>query len=469
MKALHSKGGSPLSCFKAYDVRGKLGVELDEAIAWRIGRAYAEYLKPHTVVLGSDVRLTSAPLKTALANGLMDAGVDVIDIGCVGTEEVYFAVSHLGVDGGIEVTASHNPIEYNGMKFVGKNARPIGSDTGLHDIKALAEKSRFSHCNQRGGLSRRSTLNDYIRCLMGFVNTESFRPLKLVVNSGNGGAGHIVDAMEQYFLKNSVPITFVKIHHEPDGRFPNGIPNPLVLENRSVTANAVIAHSADMGIAWDGDFDRCFLFDETGKFIEGYYITGILAEAFLRKHPGEKIIHDPRLTWNTVDVVCRNGGTPIQSRTGHAFIKERMRRENAIYGGEMSAHHYFRDFSYCDSGMIPWLIVAELISKKGAPLSSFVDNGEEAYPCSGEINYRVGNPTEVIDKIEVHFRELSPQIDRTDGLSLEFSDWRMNLRTSNTEPLLRLNVESRGKKKLVAQRVNEIEQLIRTPGDINLK
>ena len=462
MKALHSKGGSPLSCFKAYDVRGKLGVELDEAIAWRIGRAYAEYLKPRTIVLGSDVRLTSAPLKTALANGLMDAGVDVIDIGCVGTEEVYFAVSHLGVDGGIEVTASHNPIEYNGMKFVGKNARPIGSDTGLHDIKALAEKSRFSHCDQRGELSRHSTLDDYIRCLMGFVNTESFRPLKLVVNSGNGAAGHIVDAMERYFLKNSVPITFVKIHHEPDGRFPNGIPNPLVLENRSVTADAVIAHSADMGIAWDGDFDRCFMFDETGKFIEGYYITGILAEAFLRKHPGEKIIHDPRLTWNTVDVVYRNGGTPIQSRTGHAFIKERMRRENAIYGGEMSAHHYFRDFSYCDSGMIPWLIVAELISKKGAPLSSFVDDGEEAYPCSGEINYRVGNPTEVIDKIEVHFRKLSPQIDRTDGLSLEFSDWRMNLRTSNTEPLLRLNVESRGKKKLVAQRVSEIEQLIRT-------
>ncbi len=449
-----------LSCFKAYDIRGRLGSELNESIAWRIGRAYGKYLKPRRVVVGSDVRPSSESLKQAVAEGLMDAGVDVIDIGLVGTEEVYFAAFHLDVDGGIEITASHNPMDYNGMKLVRQGAQPISGDTGLRDIQRLAERSDFPPVRQRGTLARQSILDDYIDHLLGFIEPARIKPLKLVVNAGNGAAGHIIDSLEQRFIEHAVPIDFIKIHHEPDGNFPNGIPNPLLPENRSATADAVIANSADMGIAWDGDFDRCFLFDEKGKFIEGYYIVGLLAEAFLSKHPGEKIIHDPRLTWNTIDIVNNNEGIPIQSKTGHAFIKERMRQENAIYGGEMSAHHYFRDFAYCDSGMIPWLLVAELLSTTGKSLSSLVGDREVAFPCSGEINYCVANSIDMMHKVEAYFQADNPIIDRTDGISMEFADWRMNLRASNTEPLLRLNVETRSNTEIVAMRVREIEQLM---------
>ena len=449
-----------LTCFKAYDIRGRLGTELDESIARRIGRAYGEHLQPKRVVLGADVRPTSEPLKAALAEGLMDAGVDVIDIGLAGTEEIYFAAFHLDVDGGIEVTASHNPIDYNGMKLVGKGAQPISGDSGLRDIQKLAESDNFAQPSQRGTLSPQCVLDDFIHCLLGFVDTNNFKPLKLVVNADNGAAGHVIDAMERAFQQSETPIEFIKIHHQPDGTFPNGIPNPLLPENRSATSNAVIEHKADMGIAWDGDFDRCFLFDETGKFIEGYYIVGLLAEAFLKKHPGEKIIHDPRLTWNTIDIVKQNGGMPIQSKTGHAFIKERMRSENAIYGGEMSAHHYFRDFAYCDSGMIPWLLVAELISTTEKPLSQLVGDMEATYPCSGEINYTVSNTDQIMANVEKHFSTANPVIDKTDGFSMEFSDWRMNLRASNTEPLLRLNVESRRNSELVKSKVSEIESVI---------
>lgn len=449
-----------LSCFKAYDIRGRLGSELNESIAWRIGRAYGKYLKPRRVVVGSDVRPSSESLKQAVAEGLMDAGVDVIDIGLVGTEEVYFAAFHLDVDGGIEITASHNPMDYNGMKLVRQGAQPISGDTGLRDIQRLAERGDFPPVRQRGTLARQSILDDYIDHLLGFIEPARIKPLKLVVNAGNGAAGHIIDSLEQRFIEHAVPIDFIKIHHEPDGNFPNGIPNPLLPENRSATADAVIANYADMGIAWDGDFDRCFLFDEKGKFIEGYYIVGLLAEAFLSKHPGEKIIHDPRLTWNTIDIVNNNEGIPIQSKTGHAFIKERMRQENAIYGGEMSAHHYFRDFAYCDSGMIPWLLVAELLSTTGKSLSSLVGDREVAFPCSGEINYCVANSIDMMHKVEAYFQADNPIIDRTDGISMEFADWRMNLRASNTEPLLRLNVETRSNTEIVAMRVREIEQLM---------
>ena len=451
-----------LTCFKAYDIRGRLGSELDDSIAYRIGRAYGAHLQPERVVVGADVRPTSESLKAALAKGLMDAGVDVIDLGLTGTEEIYFAAAHLDVDGGIEVTASHNPIDFNGMKLVGKGAKPISGDSGLRDIQKLAEDNEFPQTMPRGSLSQRSILDEYIQCLQSFVEAKNLKPLKLVVNAGNGAAGHVIDALESAFKKNAIPIEFVKIHHQPDGTFPNGIPNPLLPENRASTSSAVIQHKADMGIAWDGDFDRCFLFDENGKFIEGYYIVGLLAEAFLQKHPGEKIIHDPRLTWNTIDIVKQNGGTPIQSKTGHAFIKERMRKENAIYGGEMSAHHYFRDFAYCDSGMIPWLLVAELISTSGKSLSRLVGEMEAAYPCSGEINYSVSDPIEATAKVEKHFSGDNPGTDTTDGLSLEFPEWRMNLRASNTEPLLRLNVESRRNGELVKMKVAEIEHILRS-------
>ena len=449
-----------LSCFKAYDVRGKIGSELTEEIAYRIGRAFAQHLNAKCIVVGGDIRLTSESFKKALTKGILDFGADVIDIGMTGTEEIYFAAFHLDVDGGIEVTASHNPMDYNGMKFVGRGAKPISGDTGLKEIQRIAESQEFVSVNSQGNLTSQSILDDYISHLLGYIDITNLKPLKLVVNAGNGAAGHVVDAIEAKFKELNMPITFIKIHNEPDGTFPNGIPNPLLPQNRKATSDAVIANGAAMGIAWDGDFDRCFLFDEKGEFIEGYYIVGLLADAFLKKNPGEKIIHDPRLTWNTIDIVKRAGGTPIQSKTGHAFIKERMRAENAIYGGEMSAHHYFRDFAYCDSGMIPWMLVAELISQSGQSLSELVSARVEAYPCSGEINYKVKNTDESINRVRQSFESSAVKIDNTDGLSLEFSDWRLNLRASNTEPLLRLNIETKGNIQAVMQYVAKVEALI---------
>ncbi|EIJ35967.1 phosphomannomutase CpsG [Thiothrix nivea] len=449
-----------LTCFKAYDIRGKLGEELNEDVAYRIGRAYGAFVGGgKQVVVGGDVRLTSETLKLALANGLQDAGVNVIDIGMTGTEEIYFATFHLGVDGGIEVTASHNPMDYNGMKLVREGSKPISGDTGLKDIQRMAEENNFPPVTARGTLTQQSTLDAYVQHLLGYIDLQAIKPLKLVVNAGNGAAGHVVDAIEAEFQRLQVPITFIKVHNEPDGSFPHGIPNPLLPENRADTRDAVLAHQADMGIAWDGDFDRCFLFDEKGEFIEGYYIVGLLAEAFLQQHQGAKIIHDPRLTWNTVDVVIAAGGEPIQSKTGHAFIKERMRLEDAIYGGEMSAHHYFRDFAYCDSGMIPWLLVAQLMSVKGQTLSSLVDERIALFPCSGEINFHVADVKGCIAAVREHFAAQQPLvIDTTDGLSMEFTDWRFNLRGSNTEPVLRLNVESRQNMALVQEQVANISR-----------
>lgn len=450
-----------LTCFKAYDIRGRLGDELNEDIAYRIGRAYAQFLNAKRVVVGCDVRLASEPLKQALTKGLMDGGADVIDIGMAGTEEVYFAAFHLDVDGGIEVTASHNPMDYNGMKLVRRGAQPISGDTGLKAIQVLAEANQFVPIVAAPGtLTRQSILTPFIAHLLAYIDAAALKPLKLVVNAGNGAAGHVIDAIEETFRQIGAAVTFIKVHHEPDGNFPNGIPNPLLSENRAATAEAVKAHKADMGIAWDGDFDRCFLFDESGDFIEGYYIVGLLAEAFLVKHPGEKIIHDPRLTWNTIDIVKCAGGVPIQSKTGHAFIKERMRTENAIYGGEMSAHHYFRDFAYCDSGMIPWLLVAELISRSGKPLSQLVGERIKAYPCSGEINYTVDNAKTALQAVREHYTHSQALVDTTDGLSLDFSDWRLNVRSSNTEPLLRLNIETRANIPAVSQRVAEVEAIL---------
>jgi len=442
-----------MSCFKSYDVRGRLGVELDEAVVYRIGRAYATHFGARRVAVGGDIRHSSEPLKQALAQGLRDSGADVLDLGMTGTEEVYFAAFHLDVDGGIEITASHNPADYNGLKFVGRGAVPISRDSGLLEIQKMVEADSFAPIARSGTYSRACILDDYVEHLLGYVDLKSLKPLRLLANIGNGAAGHVVDALERRFAERDVPISFIKLFPEPDGSFPNGIPNPLLSENRAVTTEAVLRAKADMGLAWDGDFDRCFLFDERGQCIEGYYIVGLLAEAFLRSNPGEKIIHDPRLTWNTQDVVAGAGGQPIMSKTGHAFIKERMRAENAIYGGEMSAHHYFRDFAYCDSGMIPWLLVAQLLSVTGRPLSALVRDRVLAYPCSGEINYVVNDAKAAMQRVERHFAGQGPEVDRTDGLSLAFPLWRMNLRMSNTEPLLRLNVESRGDAALVDKMV----------------
>lgn len=431
-----------LTCFKAYDIRGKLGSQLNEDIAYRIGRAYAQHLAAKNVVVGGDARETSESLKLALAKGLQDSGCNVTDIGMVGTEEIYFATSSLNMDGGIVVTASHNPIDYNGMKLVREESKPISGDTGLNDIKALAEANDFSEVGCKGEYTQASNLNTYIEHLLTYIKPENIKPLKLVVNSGNGAAGHVIDALEERFNGLGVPIEFIKIHHQPDHTFPNGIPNPLLPENRADTANAVIEHKADMGIAWDGDFDRCFLFDENGEFIEGYYIVGLLAEAFLQKNSDERIIYDPRVYWNTEDIIRANKGTPVMSKTGHAFIKERMRLEDAVYGGEMSAHHYFRDFAYCDSGMIPWLLVAELLCVKNQSISSMVKERIAKYPSSGEINFRVDDASTIMDSIESYDWKEEPEISRVDGLDIIFNEWRFNIRCSNTEPVIRLNVEA---------------------------
>lgn len=465
---LETSNSKLLSCFKAYDIRGKLGEELNTDIAYRIGRAFAQHTNAKRVVVGGDVRLTSEELKLALANGLMDGGANVIDLGLSGTEHIYFATSHLKCDGGIVVTASHNPIDYNGMKLVRENSKPISGDSGLFDIKALAEQNVFAEITERGQLSTYDISQAYTEHLLTYIDLKNLslsdsilgKPLKLVVNAGNGTAGPALDVIEATFKQLQIPVEFIKVNHNPDGNFPNGIPNPLLVENRASTREAVIKHNADMGIAWDGDFDRCFLFDEQGEFIEGYYIVGLLADNFLSKNPGSKIIHDPRLTWNTIDIVEQAGGQAIQSKTGHAFIKERMRSEDAIYGGEMSAHHYFRDFFYCDSGMIPWLLIAELVCLRKQPLSSLVKARIAAYPSSGEINNKIKDPKKAIERVFGFYQKDAQVIDETDGISMEFGTWRFNLRSSNTEPVVRLNVESKGDIELMEEKTQEVLALL---------
>lgn len=451
-----------LTCFKAYDIRGELGSEITDDIAYRIGRAYSEFLNPRVVILGGDIRLTSESLKLSLSKGLRHGGCNVVDIGMVGTEMVYFATSFLNADGGIEVTASHNPINFNGMKLVKRNSRPISSDTGLIEIKMLAEKNKFPSIDEalHGTYSQLDIMDSYINHILSYVNLDSIAPMRLVLNSGNGCAGPVIDALEKQFQQRNIPLVFDKINNKPDGSFPNGIPNPILIENRESTISMVKEVKADLGIAWDGDFDRCFLVDETGRFIEGYYIVGLLAESFLTKHKGAKIIHDPRLTWNTLEIVEQNGGTAIQSKTGHAFIKEKMRQEDAIYGGEMSAHHYFKDFFFCDSGMIPWLLIIELMSKTKKSLSSLVDKMITNYPSAGEINFRVKDQIDSMNRVLEYFQASAVSIDYTDGISMEFIDWRFNIRGSNTEPLLRLNIESKANPLLLDRNLKKITDLI---------
>lgn len=442
--------------FKAYDIRGRVPEELNEETAYRIGRAFAELFAAKQVAVGRDVRLSSENLLIALVRGLTDAGTDVLDIGLCGTEMIYFAAAHLKLDGGIMITASHNPMDYNGMKLVQKEARPVSGDTGLRDIEERVIAGQFiPAAAKKGQCHKVDIMAEYIAHLLTYIEKTNLRPLKIVVNSGNGCAGPVLDSLEKH-----LPFKFIKIHHTPDGTFPNGIPNPLLPDGRQATAEAVQKNGADLGLAWDGDFDRCFLFDEQGDFIEGYYIVGFLAAAFLRRFPGAKIIHDPRLTWNTIDLVKAAGGKPILSKTGHAFIKERMRYEDAVYGGEMSAHHYFRDFAYCDSGMISWLLVAEHICLSGKSLSELVKDRMKKYPVSGEVNCTVADGGLVLARIEQKFVRKGSLVDRTDGLSVEFPDWRFNVRMSNTEPVLRLNVESRGDACLMEQKTKELLECI---------
>jgi phosphomannomutase len=443
--------------FGAYDIRGIYPQTINEEIAYRIGRFFPNLFNAKKVVVGNDIRLSGPALKKALIKGLTESGCDVIDIGQCGTEMIYFATAHLKLDGGVMITASHNPKEYNGMKFVRQEARPISGDTGLRDLeKQVADGELPAEAEAFGKVELLDITEDYVKHILSYVEAEKLKPLKVVVNAGNGAAGPILDVMEKY-----LPFELIKIHHQPDGNFPNGVPNPLLPENRETTAKAVRESGADAGVAWDGDFDRCFMFDEQGNFIESYYMVGFLAKAFLQKNPGEKIIYDPRLTWNTEELVKENGGIPVISKSGHAFIKEKMRAENAIYGGEMSAHHYFRDFSYCDSGMIPWLLVLELLSQAdGKSLSDLMKERMESYPCSGEINSKVKDADEVLARIEAEYGSQG-KVTKIDGLSVEYDNWRFNLRKSNTEPVIRLNVETRQDTSLMKAKTDELLNKIR--------
>ncbi len=452
---------SPITCFKAYDLRGRIPVELNDDVAYRVGRGYAQFLSPKRVAVGRDVRLSSAGLADALSRGLTDSGVDVYDIGVCGTEGVYFATFDGGYDGGIMVTASHNPPDYNGMKFVRQESRPISADNGLREIQRFAERGEFPQAPKRGARHRIDTLRAYIAHLLSYVDPDKLEPLKIVVNAGNGGAGPMVDQLEPH-----LPFEFVKVHHQPDGRFPNGIPNPMIEQNRASTIDAIRAHGADLGLAWDGDFDRCFFFDEHGTFVEGYYIVGLLASVLLRTESRGRVVHDPRLTWNTLEIVAAQGGEPVQSKSGHAFIKQRMREVDGVYGGEMSAHHYFRRFAYCDSGMIPWLLVAQILCESGQPLSKLVGERIALFPISGELNYRVPDSRAALAAIESRYAPDAVKVDRTDGLSLEYADWRFNLRTSNTEPLIRLNVEARGSLELMRAKTDELLGVLKSHGAV---
>ena len=443
------------ACFKAYDIRGKVPLELDQDLAYRIGMALVRHTGGRRFAVGMDCRRSSPELTNALIRGLTDAGADALDLGMCGTEMVYFATLSLELDGGVMVTASHNPADHNGMKLVREEARPISGDSGLDEIGFLALTLDPEPAERPGAASSERIQEAYVQFLIEATDPARIAPFKIVANPGNGCAGPIINR-----LAESVPCEFVMIHGRPDGNFPNGVPNPLLPENRAATSAAVREHGADLGLAWDGDFDRCFFFDETGAFVEGYYLVGLLADALLRRHAGGAIVHDPRLIWNTIEVVQRAGGRPIMNKTGHAFMKERMRREDAVYGGEMSAHHYFREFSYCDSGMLPWLLVLQEMTATGKPLSALVGAMQAAYPASGEINRRLHDPQAALKKVEATFAAAAIAVDRTDGLSLDLESWRFNLRLSNTEPVVRLNVESRGDEALVREKTAEILALL---------
>jgi phosphomannomutase len=441
--------------FKAYDIRGKVPGELNKDLAYKIGRVYSKHVNADKIVVGRDVRKSSDEISEALIRGINDSGADVIDIGLCGTEMVYFATPHFDADGGIMITASHNPPEYNGMKFVQRDSVPVGYDSGLNEVEQMIIDNNLGAVSEKKGtVGVEDVMGVFIENLNQFYDPAKIDRLKVVVNGGNGCVGAALDAIE-----DKLPIEMIKVFTDPDSDFPNGVPNPLLPENRQPTIEAVIKSEADLGVAWDGDYDRCFFFDEKGNFIEGYYIVGLLAKSILKNHPGENIVHDPRLVWNTLDIVRKADGNAVVSKSGHAYIKEKMREVNAIYGGEMSAHHYFRDNAYSDSGMIPFLLVLQLMSEEKKKISELVDEMIASYPCSGEINSTIDDPAGKIKEIEA--KHSDGKIDKLDGLSVDYEDWRFNLRMSNTEPILRLNVESKGDIKLMKKKTKELLKIIR--------
>ena len=451
-----------LTCFKSYDVRGELGVNFDTSIAYQIGSAISQHLNAKVVVVGFDARESSPELAEAVMSGVMDSGADVLDIGLSGTEEMYWAVTEFNACAGIEVTASHNPINYNGLKFVKSRSRPFDYQSDLLEVKRIVQNG-ISFDQRSSGVRKNIALKArqaYVDKVLSFVNLDVITKQKVVVNSGNGAAGPTFDSIAKVLQNKNVPVEFVRMHHDPDHTFPNGIPNPLLIENHPEMKEMILKSKADFGIAFDGDFDRCFFFDENGEFISGEYIVGLLGSSFSEKEAQARIIHDPRVIWNIENAIKEKGGLPVSSRTGHAFIKSAMRKHNAIYGGELSAHHYFREFSYCDSGMIPWLLVLELLSKAHKSMNSLIRSRKEEYLSSGEINFSIVDTKGVIDLLMMIYKKESKDCYYLDGLNLEFEDWRLNLRESNTEPLVRLNIECRRNKKLIQRKINEVSKVI---------
>ena len=445
--------------FKAYDVRGQIPGEINVPFAYRFAQATKETLAPRKVVVGHDMRIDSPALAGALSQGLLDSGIDVLPVGQCGTEEVYFHTARSGADAGLMVTASHNPPDYNGIKMVLKGSAAATPDNAFNRIEEAMRSDRafpaVPSYGERGTLLPVCDRTPYIERLLEEVAGQPLKPMKIVCHAGNGCAGPIIDLLEAH-----LPFTFIKIDHEPDPRLPNGVPNPLLKEKRQKAIQAVKDNDADLAIAWDGDFDRCFLYDHKGRFVEGYYLVGMIAKRMLEKEPGSTILYDPRLTWNTIDIVESMGGVAKPCRTGHAYFKEMMRAENAIYGGEMSAHHYFRDFAYCDSGMLTWLDVVCELSASGKSLAETLEERIAAYPCSGEINFTVDDAKAVQERVAEHYQKQNPTLETIDGLGMVFDDWRFNLRASNTEPLLRLNVETRADQRLLDEKVKELSGLI---------
>ncbi|MDR2892292.1 MAG: phosphomannomutase [Deltaproteobacteria bacterium] len=492
------------SSFKAYDIRGRVPDELDAELCRDLGRALAAEFAPASAcvsasipdstsacasasvpkkfraVIGRDVRPSGLELGRAISRSLAEAGIEVVDIGVCGTEEIYFATGRHGFDLGIMLTASHNPAEYNGIKLVRAGAVPISGDSGLFALRdrillqnftpavpviaasstastppTPSTASLFTASSKEGFAASRA---EYVSFLLARLSAKARKSkLKLVMNPGNGCASYVLREIAPHLAAECL-----WLHDEPDGSFPNGVPNPLLPERRADTARAVLESGADLGLAWDGDFDRCFFYDGQGVFVESYYLIGLLAEYALREHPGGAVLHDTRLYWNTVERVRRAGGRPVMSKTGHAFMKESMRRENAVYGGEMSAHHYFRDFYFCDSGMLPWILLLNILADSGKTLAELVAESIKAFPCSGEINFRVADAPAAVRMIQERFAAEIKTIDHMDGLSADCGNWRFNLRSSNTEPLLRLNVESRGDTGLMQDRTANISEVLKT-------
>jgi phosphomannomutase len=450
------------SIFKAYDIRGIYPQEINEKDVYKIAKAYCELVKPSEVVIGCDVRLSSPSLKLAAIKAVTDLGIKVIDVGEISTDMLYFAVANYGYAGGFSITASHNPKEYNGAKFVREQSKPISSDTGLFAIRDIAINDKVEITNLELTeenlklVEKKNILDDYIAKVKTFVDLSKLKSLKIVANPNFGMGGRAVDK-----LLENINVKIEKLNWESDGNFPKGRPDPLIPENREEISRLVVEKGADLGVAWDADADRCFFFTEKGEFIEGYFITALLGKIFLQRNPGGKIIHDPRLVWAVQDVAKEEGGISLANKSGHAFIKERMRQEDAVFGGEMSAHYYFRDYFYCDNGLIPFIMMLEFLSTQNKTLAEIMQEMFwQKYFVSGEINSEVADVKSKIAQAKEKYSVDAKSVDEIDGVSIEFANWRFNLRGSNTEPVIRLNVEAKSKE-LMEEKKDELLDLIR--------